>query len=48
MDPVSGFIAALFDVGGMAATFRARNEWVDALEAEAISKRQGQGQAPQL
>jgi hypothetical protein len=48
MNPVKAFMAGLFDVGAMAATYRARNEWVDSLEAEAIRKRESAGQAPRL
>lgn len=48
MDPVRAFSAGLYDVGAMAATFNARNAWVEGLTAEATRKRQGQSQAPRL
>jgi hypothetical protein len=47
-DPVATFHAGIIDVGAMVATERARNKWVDELEAEAVRKRQGQSQTPRL
>ncbi len=48
MDPVSTFYAGLFDVGALVATIDSRRAWVEQLQAEAIKKREGQGQAPRL
>jgi len=48
MDPVKSVTAGLFDVGAIMKTYRDRNAWVDQLEAEAIRKREGAGQAPRL
>lgn len=48
MDPLKAFTAGLYDVGAIMKTRESRNQWVDQLEAEAIRKRQGQGQAPRL
>lgn len=47
-DPVKVFYGGLFDVGAMIATERARNKWVDDLEAEAVRKRESQSQGPRL
>lgn len=47
-NPANHFMAAMFDVGAIIATHRARNTWVDGLETEAIRKREGQAQAPRL
>jgi hypothetical protein len=47
-DPVVSFTAGMFDVGAMIATERSRFAWVESLEAEAVQRRQGQGQAPRL
>lgn len=48
MDPLQSFTAGMYDVGAIMKTRESRNQWVDQLEAEAIRKRQGQGQAPRL
>lgn len=48
MDPLKAFTAGLYDVGAIMKTRDSRSQWVDQLEAEAIRKRQGQGQAPRL
>lgn len=47
-DPVRTFNAEVFDLGAMVSTERSRSAWVEQLEAEAVRKRQGQGQAPRL
>lgn len=47
-DPVTTFNAEVFDLGALVKTERSRTTWVDQLEAEAVRKRQGQGQAPRL
>jgi hypothetical protein len=46
--PAQSFSGAMFDVGAIVATQRARNAWVQQLEDEAIKKREGQAQAPRL
>jgi len=48
VSPVRMFYAGLFDVGAIVATERSRNAWVDQLQAEAVRKREGKGQAPRL
>lgn len=48
VDPVSLYTAGMYDVGAIVATLRARQAWVDKLRAEAVQKRQAQGQAPRL
>lgn len=48
INPVKMFYAGLFDVGAIVATERSRNAWVDQLQAEAVRKREGKGQAPRL
>ncbi len=47
-NPANHFIAGMFDVGAIIATHRARHAWVRQLEADAVRKREGQGQAPRL
>lgn len=47
-DPVRNFSAELYDLGAVVATERSRTAWVDQLQAEAVSKRQGQGQVPKF
>jgi hypothetical protein len=47
-DPVRNFNAEVFDLGAMVSTERSRTAWVDQLEAEAVSKRKGQGATPRL
>lgn len=47
-DPVRSFFAEANDLGAMVATERSRTAWVKQLQAEAVRKRQGQGQAPKL
>lgn len=47
-NPANHFVAGMFDVGAIVATYRSRQNWVEQLETEAIRKREGQGQAPRL
>lgn len=47
-DMVQSFSGAMFDVGEIVATQRARNAWVQQLEDEAIKKREGKAEAPRL
>ena len=47
-NPANHFVGGLFDVGAIMATHRSRKAWVDQLQAEAIRKRESQGQAPRL
>jgi hypothetical protein len=48
LDPVTSFNAAIFDLGALAATAKARQEYVEKLNAEARAKRESKGQVPQL
>lgn len=48
VDPVSLYTGGMYDVGAIVATHRARQAWVEKLRAEAVRKREGQGQAPRL
>lgn len=47
-DPVSTFGAEVYDLGAAVATERSRAAWVEQLQAEAVRKRQGEGQVPRL
>ena len=47
-DPVRSFEAELFDLGAVVATQRSREAWVNQLQADAVRKREGQGQTPKL
>lgn len=47
-DPVRTFEAELKDLGAIIATERSRTAWVNQLQAEAVRKRQAQGQAPKF
>lgn len=47
-EAVTSFRAGIFDVGAIMDTHRRRMAWVEQLEAEAIRKRESQGQGPRL
>jgi hypothetical protein len=46
--PARSFTGAMFDVGAIVATQRARNAWVQQMEDEAVKKREGKAEAPRL
>lgn len=47
-DPVRTFEAEMKDLGAFVATERSRQAWVSRLQAEAVRRRQAQGQTPRL
>lgn len=47
-DPVRTFEAEMKDLGAIVAVERSRTAWVNQLQAEAVRKRQAQGQTPRL